>query len=187
MNIEKKYMSKKSWNRVTDKEYIYQGIEEQNIKGVVSLLHIKRVTSPSYKTYKNDINVKIADKNFYWLQIAIEKANYWITVMYNDKKKIVQYYIDITERNIIKDDGNSYFYDLFLDIVLLNNDKIILLDETDLEQALEEGTINNKQYELAYREARKIMKHLPEKKYILEEFCNKYFSMLLSEIEKRKE
>lgn len=183
VEIKKKYMSKKDWNRVVDREYIYQKIEEENVRGVVSLLHIKKVTSPSYKVYRDNITVKIADDNFYWLQIAIEKTNYWITVMYDDKKNIIQYYIDITKENIIKDNEDSYFYDLFLDIVLLNDD-VILLDEAEIRQALENKHINIEQYELAYNVTKEIMKSLEEKKYLLEEFSNKYFNILLNKIEK---
>ena len=33
--------------------------------------------------------------------------------MYNDKRECVQYYIDITEKNVIDDYENSYYYDIY--------------------------------------------------------------------------
>lgn len=187
MDIKIKYMSKPNWKRVTDREYIYKYIEEENFKGVASLIHIKEVTSPSFRNYQDKINVKIADKDFYWLQIGIEKANYWITAMYDENKNIVQYYIDITEKNVIKKEEDSYFYDLFLDIVLLNTGKVIVLDEEELKQAYENKKINDKQYELSCAITKDIVRYLPKKKYLLEEFCNKYFNVLLKELKKREE
>ena len=181
-------MSKENWNRVILKDYIYQNIEEKDIKGVVSLLYIKKVTTPSYKTYENEITIKIADDNFYWLQIAIEDKNYWITVMYDENKDIIQYYIDITEKNVLQDNGNSYFYDLFLDIVVLNDyDKLILLDEQELKQALLNKVINEEQYQLAYKITKEIMEALPDKRKLLENFSNKYFNILLNKMKKARE
>lgn len=184
MDIKIKYMSKPNWKRVTDREYTCKYIKEDNFKGVVSLMHIKEVTSPSLRNYKDKINVKIADKGFYWLQIGIEKANYWITAMYDENKNIVQYYIDITEKNVIKKDEDSYFYDLFLDIVLLNTGEVILLDEEELKQAYEDNDINDKQYELACTELKNIMNNIVKKKEQLYKFCDRYFKLLLKELKR---
>lgn len=186
MEIQKKYMKKKNWKRVTEREYISDTIEENNIRGVASLLFIKKVESPSFKEYKNNIKVKIADEKFYWLQLAIENQNYWITAMYDDKKNIVQYYIDITEKNVIDTKEDSYFYDLFLDIVILKTGEVILLDENELEEALKEKVINQEQYELAYNKAKNIMEFVSKEKDKLEYFCNKYFNQLLSKMQSNK-
>lgn len=186
MEIQKKYMKKQNWKRVTEREYISNAIEEENIKGVASLLFIKKVEQPSVKEYKNNITVKIADKNFYWLQLGIENENYWITAMYDENRKLIQYYIDITEKNVIDSKDDSYFYDLFLDIVILNTGEIILLDEDELEEALKEKAINYEQYELAYNKAKNIIKFVSKEKDKLEYFCNKYFNQLLSQLQINK-
>lgn len=181
-------MSKENWHRVVRKKYVYQNIEEKSFKGIVSLLHIKEVTTPSYKTYKDDINVKIADEDFYWLQIGLENKNYWITVMYDEHKNIIQYYIDITKENVIRYNSDSYFYDLFLDVVLLNdNNDVILLDENELKQALNDKIIDINQYNLAYKVAKEIMELLPKKKRFLEQFSNKYFNILLNKLESEED
>jgi predicted RNA-binding protein associated with RNAse of E/G family len=186
MGIQKKYMKKQNWKRVTEREYISNVIEEENIRGVASLLFIKKVEQPSFKEYKNKITVKIADEKFYWLQLAIENENYWITAMYDENKKLIQYYIDITEKNVIDTKEDSYFYDLFLDVVILNTGEIILLDEDELEEALKEKVINHEQYELAYNKAKNIMEFISKEKDKLEYFCNKYFNQLLSQLQINK-
>lgn len=187
MEIQKKYMKKENWKRVTEREYISVTIEEKNIRGEASLLFIKKVESPSFKGYGNNIKIKIADENYYWLQIAMQNQNYWITAMYDDKKNIIQYYIDITEKNVIDTKEDSYFYDLFLDIVVLNTGEVFLLDEDELEQALKEKIINHEQYEFAYKKAKEVIKFVSKEKDKLEYFCNKYFKQLLPQLQSNKE
>ena len=149
------------------------------------MLFIKKVTAPLIKNYKN-CQKKIVDENFYWLQIGIENVNYWITAMYDNNKKIIQYYIDITSKNCINSNEETFFYDLFLDIVMLDNGELYLLDEDELKEALDEKNISINQYEFAYRKANEIMEYLSKEKSKLEYLCNKYFNLLVDKLESNK-
>ncbi len=181
--LEKKHISKENWQRVIDRKYLSCNIiENQKNIGVASLLHIKKIDSPLVKSYKDIGNLKIADKDYYWLQIALKNTNYWITAMYDENKKLVQYYIDITDKNIINSKDDAYFYDLFLDVVFFNNDKTILLDETELIDALNSQIINKQQYNLAYTVANNILKNIKIKKQKLNKFCFKYLEKLDNEM-----
>ena len=99
--------------------------------------------------------------------------------MYNEKREIVQYYIDITEKNEIRGYENSYFYDIFLDIVLLPSGEIFLLDEDELKEALDSKIITKAQYDGAYSEANRIIKIISKDNNDLKNLCNKCFSNLL--------
>ena len=92
--------------------------------------------------------------------------------MYDKDMKLIQYYIDITYKNIISDGNNSYFYDLFLDVVLINNTPI-LLDEDELEEAFRLNIINMDQVILANNTANLILKDLEVKSAMLDDFCAK--------------
>ena len=181
MEIEKKYISKKDWKRVTERIDAFENIEEENFKGITSLISIKKVREPGFKIYNNK-KIKIADDGFFWLQIGLENKKYWITAMYNEKKEIVQYYIDITEKNEIRGYENSYFYDIFLDIVLLPSGEIFLLDENELKQALDNKIITKAQYDNAYSEANRIIKIISKDYNDLKNLCNKCFSNLLEKM-----
>lgn len=180
MEVKLKNMSRSSWKRITKRDYKTEKIMENGIKGIASLLHIKEIESPLVKSYEDGISVKIADRDFYWLQIGIENKNYWITAMYDNNKKLVQYYIDITLKNLINYDEESYFYDLFLDVVILPDNKVILLDEEELKQALKEEVINKTQYDLAYNMASKITSYIINNKSSFDDFCYRYFQTLLN-------
>lgn len=173
MVIKKKHMSRSSWSRIIDKKYITIDIKEKEFKGKVSLLYMMDVKEPLIKKYDNK-TITIADKNYYWLQIAIEGKNYWITAMYDNNGKLVQYYIDITRKNHIKND-DPYFEDLFLDIVILPNGKKFYLDMDELNKAFYEKIIEKDEYDLAIHTAEDIQNKILNNKKEFDDFCYKYF------------
>lgn len=178
MKLKKKYISKKNWKRAIEKEEFFIPFNYENLTGEIALLNIKKVNEPLYENY-DETSIKIADDGYLWLQIAIDKRNYWITAMYNDKKELIQIYIDITKENRISLNGESYFYDLFLDIVKLSNGKIFLLDEEELKTALEERIISKADYNLAYNEAKNIISQIRKNEFMPIKLCDLYLEKLL--------
>ena len=177
MSLAIRYMSRSNWLRVPDRDYTYINVDNQGFKGVAGLIKLTRVNEPRTVMY-GDIPVKIIDYNYYWLQFGPEDQDYWLTVMYNEKEELVQYYFDVTDSNTILDNGESRFTDLMLDVVVLPDGKIILLDEDDLEEALQGGEITQEQFDKAYGVARQLMEELDGKEAKLREFCNTYFQIL---------
>jgi predicted RNA-binding protein associated with RNAse of E/G family len=175
--LSTKVMSRSHWPRVIDKDYTYMLIDDQYYRGAVGLIRINEIDKPATILY-DSIPVKIIDKGYYWLQIGPEDQNYWITIMYNELEEIVQYYIDITDTNTILDNGESWFYDLMLDIVVLPDGRRFLLDEDELEQALNDNVITRELYDKAYLTANKIMDELDGKVDHLKAVYNTYFQTL---------
>ena len=177
MSLSRKSMSRSHWPRVVDKDYTHIMIDGPLCKGAAGLIRINEIDQPATKMYDN-IPVKIIDKGYYWLQIGPENQNYWITIMYNELEEVVQYYFDITDTNTILDNGESWFDDLMLDIVVLPDGKRFLLDEDELYQALIDHIITREQYDKAYLTANKIMDELDTNIDSLKAVCNTYFHVL---------
>ena len=177
MSLSTKVMSRSHWPKVIDKDYTYMMIDDQFYKGAVGLIKINEIDKPATKVY-DTIPVKIIDNGYYWLQIGPENQNYWITIMYNELEEIVQYYFDITDSNTILDNGESWFDDLMLDIVMLPSGKRFLLDEDELSQALSDQIITREQYDKAYLTVNKIMGELDGKVELMKTVCNTYFQTL---------
>jgi predicted RNA-binding protein associated with RNAse of E/G family len=152
-------------------------MQEEHFDGAVGLLKLLNVQGPCVKEYGNRA-VTIIDKDYYWLQFAPKDQNYWLTIMYNQQEEIQQFYFDITQSNTILPNGESWFYDLYLDIVLLPDGTLFLLDEDELEEALTEGIITKEQYDNAYQWANRILHDLKGRTEELIIFCNKYFRIL---------
>lgn len=181
MELSKRYMSRKNWIRVNDRSYAYKTISSETFKGEAGLIHIKSVQKPS-TVYYNNTAINIVDNNYYWLQFAPKDEHYWLTVMYNDKSELIQYYFDVTYENHVTNDGESYFYDLYLDVVVLPDGTLFLLDEDELEDALNLKIINKDTFNLAHKTAKGLMKKLEGKEPELREFCNHYFIELKKQL-----
>lgn len=177
MGLDKRTMSRSNWPRVIDREYVYMICNENNIDAAIGLIYIKKATEPAIKTY-GDTYVKIIDSGYYWLQFAPKNENYWLTVMYNKSGEIVQYYFDMTDGNNILDNGESWFCDMYLDVVILPDGAIFLLDEDELCQALYDNEITKDQYDKAYTTANRIINKYDRDIEYLSDFSNYYFNIL---------
>ena len=100
--MEIKYLSRKKWSRILERKYYHEYIENTYFKGEIALIHLIKVTHPRF-SYLGGKKVIWIDDNYYWLELAPMNQNYWLTVMFDDKGKIQQYYFDITDKNIIEE------------------------------------------------------------------------------------
>ena len=182
--LEKKSINKENWKRIKKrKQASCEIIESDEYIGVANLLKIQSCSEPLIKHYSKTTNVKIVDNGYYWLQVALEGKKYWITAMYDQNKELIQYYIDITYKNEIFSNKEAYFYDLFLDIVYFEN-RVILLDEDELSDALKLNIISKEQFNVANEVASDILNNLIINKEKLDKFCLKYLEKLEKEMEK---
>ena len=106
------------------------------------------------------------DKNFKMLEYTPIDKNYNVRAYVNDKNEIFEYYIDITDGMEVRE-GIPYYNDLYLDVIY-NNDKNIesveknlyLIDEDELEDALNQNIITRKQYDDAYKMANRLISEI---------------------------
>ncbi|MCM3734700.1 DUF402 domain-containing protein [Bacillus cytotoxicus] len=170
--MKRKYGDGSSWERLIDKTYTVKDVQD----GMLGILHIKQVKEPSFKQYRNR-NICIANNGYTWIQYFINGKNFAITAMLNEKKELVQYYIDVAKEYKMDERGLPYFDDLYLDVVLLPNGEMYLLDENELEEVYTKGDISKLEYEVAWNTAKWIMKKIEEEDFF-------WFSILEKEIQK---
>lgn len=161
---------------ILEKDYRNMRIDNEEFNGNVSLLDIKKVR----KEWRVDEeNRCILANNYKWLEIYPDGRNYCITVMYDEKDNVVEWYFDIA-REIGVENGVPYEDDLYLDVVIVPDGRIHLLDEDELNEAYKKYEINQKEFEMAYKVANEIMEKYRTKENIekLKEFSNKYLRKL---------
>lgn len=185
MQIKRKTMRRSEWTRVVASEYAAEAFQSAECAGAAGLLHLLKVRQPLTVCMAHR-PVTLADDGYWWMQIAPENQHWWLTVMFDDCDRIVQYYFDMTLRNFIRPHGDSYFDDLFLDIVLLPGSGKFLLDEDEWTQALKEGVIDEEQHAMAWRTAEHIWKNLDENAQRLEAFCVRRFWRLRQQLKSMK-
>ena len=133
---------------------------------VVCAKKIEKVKSP----FVTSNGITLIYNNYYILEITPLNENYNIRIYFNDKKEIVEYYLDITNGNGI--DGESklpYYDDLYLDVLILEG-KTFTADEGELEKAYADGKITKAEYELAHKTANKLL-------YEIETKTNRYLNL----------
>lgn len=177
--LELKTMSRETWPRVrlatfccTDKQY-------GDFSCVAGLLTVHEVSAPLKKTVCGK-DLVLADKGYRWLQIAPADELWWLTVMIDPNNSIVQYYYDITDRNIL-DGKHSRFYDLYLDVALLPDGNATILDTDELNAAFKDGIITNTQYEAATSTAKRLLQEVPAAIDDLEQFVMTVYRELAKE------
>ncbi len=162
-------MARDNWPRILEREYSHTPFCGDNISGEIALLHFTKVAKPLDVTLDNKI-IRIIDNGYYWLQIAPKNENWWITAAFDENKKPVQYYIDVTLKNVI-DGAESYFFDLFLDVVFAPDGIPHLFDADELDEALARGIITPEQHKFSHSVADRLMSAFPERLNELESFC----------------
>ena len=98
-------------------------------------------------------NVFMSEKNPNDIQILNEK----------NSKSSIQYVFDITYKNGLDEETNiPYYEDLYLDITV-KNDKIEVLDEDELQEALDNKEITKEQFDLANKTKDELIKTIKNK------------------------
>lgn len=153
-----KDMKRSNWPRVLRKDYVAQDFENNGIRGQMSLTILRELTAPLTVEYPFG-KVLIADRDYHWLQIALEGHYFWITAMYNREGTLVDLYFDITAGNCFDNPENPCFRDMYLDIVI-SGGHLMILDEEELDEALESGNITREEYDQTQKICRELYAYL---------------------------
>jgi predicted RNA-binding protein associated with RNAse of E/G family len=94
-----------------------------------------------------------------------EGERYTVLTMYNASGQVVQWYIDICLQTGVSEAGIPWSDDLFLDIVITPTWQIELLDADDLDEALRSEEITPSDYDLAWREADRLMARFSRREF----------------------
>ena len=110
------------------------------------------------------------DKNFKMLEYTPIDKNYNVRIFVDDKDNIFHYYLDITDGMEVRN-GVPYYNDMFLDVIY-NNDKkflekisrnkeeLYIVDQEELQEALDGNIITKEQFENAYITANNLVREI---------------------------
>lgn len=171
-------MRRSDWHRILERTYKASPCSFQGMEGVVSLLQMKKVTEP-LKVHHEFGEVLIADVGYSWLQVAFKEQMFWATMMYSPEGRFLQGYFDITAWNKFEDMENPTFRDMYLDLVLTADNKILVLDRDELEEALEQNEITKEEYGQTINAGEKLHLFLQENSNDFLKFCCGWREILL--------
>ncbi|MCM3783897.1 DUF402 domain-containing protein [Neobacillus mesonae] len=154
--MKRKFGDRANWRRITNRQFTCRYVESEEFTGYLSLYTIHDLKEPLWKTYGGH-TFCTADKGYSWLQYFPKDEHYVVTAMFDDQERIVEWYIDTCRSQGVTDQGVPWFDDLYLDVIVLKGGEVFLLDEDELDDALEKGHITTADYDLSMRTAQHLL------------------------------
>lgn len=147
-------------------------------KGYLSLVDIIEVKYKIPVDY-DDSSTCLID-NGYKCMIFLPDDDHWCVSVFMDlDNNIIEWYFDMTLRSGLES-GKPYFIDLYLDIAVASNGKFKVLDEDELEDALDLGFISDDEVQLAKSTCEKLIKDvIPNKAFMTDFFYDHLDEMLI--------
>ncbi|MFM9280230.1 DUF402 domain-containing protein [Paenibacillus jiagnxiensis] len=162
--MKRKFGDRANWRRITSRKFACKYVQSDSFTGYVTLYTMLGLKEPLWKTYGGH-TFCIADKGYSWLQYYPKDAHFVVTAMFNDKQQIVEWYIDTCRSQGVTDQGVPWFDDLYLDIVVLGNGEVFLVDEDELQEALQKGHITAGEAQLANKTAAELLRLIDAHKF----------------------
>lgn len=167
-------MKRRYANKVNG-EYIQKRIDEEFFKGYVAFVKIKDVQNPLIVN-DGEKDVCIKDNDYEWFEVYPDNEHYAITIMFDDKNNLIEWYFDISKEVGIED-GIPYEDDLYVDIVITPNGRKEILDEEELMDALNKNEITQKDVELVYETVKLIEDKFVNNFSYLTDLTDKFLKM----------
>ncbi len=154
MIVKKKYISSTYLRNVDKYEYNFYEDKENNC--YISIKKIIAIGEP----FCTPSSGCLIDNNYTIIEIVPIKENYCIRTFLDKDKNVILYYFDITLKNGFDINLNSpYYEDLFIDVIFKDN-KVSVLDENELKEALEEKIITTEEFNLAQKVKNQLIESL---------------------------
>lgn len=145
--------------------------------GYISLIKVDKVKQKITVDYRQS-DICLIDDGYKCLMFLPDSNNWCVSAVYNRVNEIIEWYFDMTKINSIDEYGNPFYDDLYLDIAVSPDFKVVILDEDELKEALESKEITETDYDMAHYTCDKIIKEVITKKEFLISFFNKYLVYL---------
>lgn len=166
--MKEKFVDEIYMREVLEKEIKIKKNEELN--SYITFKKIIKTSSPC-RMYINGKKVIIVDNGYTIIEYSPLDKKYNVRLFIDNNKNILLYYFDIINSSRLIN-NRIYIEDLYLDVIVeteFSNNlglHINLVDENELIDALNNKKINNKQFDMAYNEANKLMKEIVDNKNI---------------------
>ena len=123
-------------------------LDNDIFKGYVCLLKFHNVEKPLI-VYNGKDNICIKDNGYEYIEIYPDDCKYVITVIYDNKKNLIEWYFDISKKIGVENEI-PYEDDLYLDMVITPDGNKFVIDEDELSEARNSGLITDDDVNSAY-------------------------------------
>jgi predicted RNA-binding protein associated with RNAse of E/G family len=157
--VKRKRADRANWQRVKRCNYQEKWVETEAFTGYAVQLQLLDVEPPAWM-HTGGRELCVADDGYVWRQYFPHGCNYAVTKMLDAQGKVVQWYIDICKQHGRDENGVLWYDDLYLDIVVFPDGEVHLLDQEELDEALEKGWITREEHMLSERTAARLLEEI---------------------------
>jgi predicted RNA-binding protein associated with RNAse of E/G family len=177
--MKRRFADRAEWPRILKRRFYQQYLAEADFQGWVTLLCLDEVREPFTITFHGE-PICLVNHGYTWLQHFPEAGHFSLTTMFDADSRVVQWYIDISRQNGLDQRGIPWWDDLYLDVVVFTSGEVMLLDEDELEQARQDGEIDQADYELAREEAERLLTAITANQFPLLQLSQTHRGLLLA-------
>ena len=172
--MRKKYTDETYLKGVTQCQIIKKELKEQN--AYIVLKKIIKIDKPFVK------GMTLINDGYYIMEYTPMDKLYNARAFIDKNLNTISYYFDISLGNGV-DDGRPYYDDLFLDIICSaeTNNTVEILDEDELQEALEIGQIKKQDYDLAHSVCNELIDEIQQNRNV---FINANKKQIIKKLEK---
>ena len=190
--MKRKWADRADWARVTGQRsrlLRLTGSGKENPPGIVPaagvlgfsgflvMLQIDRMQEPLVKQVNGNA-LTLADSGYTWLQHLPERGYHCLTTAFDREGNIVEWYFDVVKEVGQEPGGRVYFDDLYLDVIATPGSEPEILDEDELEQALDERLVSPADFDLAWAEIGRILRGPLADQQKLMAFCTESLNLV---------
>lgn len=157
------YADRRNDSNILNKRFVMSNSTDYFFKGKVGLIILDKIKRQFIAKRPNGNSEVVIDNGYKILTFFPEKGAYCCTAMINRENKILQWYFDILKSDCKFDSDVPYGEDMFLDVILLPNGEYYMIDEDDLNEALQNKLITPEEFEKAFKQARDVEKIVKNK------------------------
>lgn len=174
--MKRKFIDGTSWKSFATYSSKYIHIDDM-LSGYISLIKVNKVKQKITVDYEQS-DLCLVEDGYKCLMFLPDNEKWCVSAVYNTSNEIIEWYFDMTKENSIDEHGIPYYDDLYLDIAISPDFRIVVLDEDELKEALELEEITQSDYDMAHHTCNRIIKEIIPNKDFLISFFDKYLVQL---------
>ena len=177
--MKRSRLSYDEWKCIISKDIYGKRLNSELLNGYIGLIDIKEVSKAQIWKFNGE-DIVVCDKGRKWLSILPQNDWYCITAMMDEDGKVLLWYIDMIAKQGVDVDGVPYFDDLYLDLVVYPDGKIIVDDMDELEEALSKKDITQEQFDLAIETSQRLQQRMLSDISSFTEYTRKCYELLVN-------
>jgi uncharacterized protein len=184
--IGRKYANFPGWKRILQHRFYSSYLDTPEFSGTIALYCLDAVTAPRVVEFFHR-KICVFDSGYSMLfQFPANEQHFTVTTNFDASGQILQWYIDICLRTGISENHVPWLDDLYLDLVVSPTLEIEVKDADELLNARESGDISIAEFDLAWREAHRLIDQISKNQLGLLALSNVRRRMLLQQAGEEK-